>query len=1091
MSNGHDVCGGFPPTFSPDTTAGVTLAQVGDNGVRITANYLATPADTNWVFEVYRKVGADPVPGTDAPVITVDIDPLLIIKIIDDLGLEIDNTYHYILRVKCKYSLLVGQSSIVDIITLPPTLVPTSDITWSSGNPPGNPGLPPGDPPPIPPTNVYFESIDEHIWLVKPTKGITGYTFEDKKCLTNIYQRVEWWYYRNGGCGHFRLFLRQPLDNPKEVVDGGWEIHLRLMLPGETVYTTWYRGVIRAVEDKSAGQEAIIEIRGQGYMEQLASIQVQRRYPKNSTIKQIVDDIVDNYVKPDSRIVRVKDVPYNSLTGGANYAATDTGVDASDYVTKGPIHFECSALTAIKFLSELQGDREFGVDAYRRFYFRAKINTVSNALFKDEDTTAVVKAFKQDWKANTLKVEGKQWGHRETLKVVKDVSDVTAYGLFERPIEVPWLEHDDDSLRWAENIINWRKGTQQWDQVDWTRIDKHLERTHPLGKTRVYGSDVSSDYADLHLGKVKYVKGGFTNRGESTEIGQPRIQIKLDQPQLRATFYFGIWQNDLLEDFEDKHFNQIAAIKGKHKQFRNPGRDCTLPDPSDISLWPGMLWSLPTEPFVYFDVTRDMTVSLCDVTLARHSLWYWDVTEWHQLIGQRFQDATTTGRPGHFPGEEIFIYSNPPTRTKGKKYYWNGENWELIEKPPAASTGGSGTVTSVGLSLPSQFTVSDSPVTISGTLTAALATQLANLIFAGPSSGAAAAPAFRALIAADIPNLDTSKITSGVLLVAQGGTGIATTTAFAQTILDDANAAAVRATIGAGTGDGTVTSVTGTLPIVSSGGVTPAISLNDTAVTPASYTYASITVDAKGRLTAASSGAAPVTSVTGTAPIASTGGTDPAISLNDDGITDLKLRDSSALSVIGRAANTVGDPADIATTAASAAVLRESGSVLGFGTVATAGIANDAITNTKLADMAVDTVKGRATAGTGDPEDLALTSAGRALIDDTDAAAQRTTLGLGAMAVVNSPVPIANGGTNSTTALNNSRVMVSVTGAIVEAGAMTNGQILIGSTGAAPVVATITAGTNIAVTNAAGSITIAVTGGSESAANNVLRHERF
>ena len=46
-----------------------------------------------------------------------------------------------------------------------------------------------------------------------------------------------------------------------------------------------------------------------------------------------------------------------------------------------------------------------------------------------------------------------------------------------------------------------------------------------------------------------------------------------------------------------------------------------------------------------------------------------------------------------------------------------------------------------------------------------------------------------------------------------------------------------------------------------------------------SFTYASITVNAKGLITAASNGTAPVTSVTGTAPIVSSGGTTPAISM--------------------------------------------------------------------------------------------------------------------------------------------------------------------------------------------------------------------
>jgi hypothetical protein len=75
---------------------------------------------------------------------------------------------------------------------------------------------------------------------------------------------------------------------------------------------------------------------------------------------------------------------------------------------------------------------------------------------------------------------------------------------------------------------------------------------------------------------------------------------------------------------------------------------------------------------------------------------------------------------------------------------------------------GSGSVTSVGLSLPSFFTVSGSPVTNSGTLTAVMASQTANTLLAAPD-GTAGAPTFRALTSTDIPNLDASKITSGTL----------------------------------------------------------------------------------------------------------------------------------------------------------------------------------------------------------------------------------------------------------------------------------------------------------------------------------------
>lgn len=63
-------------------------------------------------------------------------------------------------------------------------------------------------------------------------------------------------------------------------------------------------------------------------------------------------------------------------------------------------------------------------------------------------------------------------------------------------------------------------------------------------------------------------------------------------------------------------------------------------------------------------------------------------------------------------------------------------------------------------------------------------------------------------------------------------------------------------------------------------------------------------------------------------------------------------------------------------------------------------IVSGTISQSVIGPIATDTLIGRATAGTGQAETVACTAAGRALIDDASATVQRTTLGLGTSAVV-------------------------------------------------------------------------------------------
>jgi hypothetical protein len=129
------------------------------------------------------------------------------------------------------------------------------------------------------------------------------------------------------------------------------------------------------------------------------------------------------------------------------------------------------------------------------------------------------------------------------------------------------------------------------------------------------------------------------------------------------------------------------------------------------------------------------------------------------------------------------------------------------------------------------------------------------------------------------------------------------------------------------------------------------------------------------------------------------------LTIANSAVTFSKLQKSVAagLSVIGRNTNSIGDFGEIA-AANDGEVLRLSGTTLGFGTIATAGIANSAVTLAKIENLAATTVIGNATGAAAVPTAIA------AGADHQVLRRSGTTLGFGTIAtagIANSAVTLA------------------------------------------------------------------------------------
>lgn len=301
------------------------------------------------------------------------------------------------------------------------------------------------------------------------------------KIFSKELEAVSWSYDRIGGCGAFRITLKEKADTLPLGAYGDHDARVYLgPLDGSTMIL-WFRGYLDMARGRMDLRESV-DLTGFGYIRQLDRFVVNKSY-QGREVAGIVTDILETFVTPNCDIT---------------YEAADIEVTS---VTATSIIFNTTAAQAIKTLSDLVGSREWGVDRNLKFYFKRRLEYPKTYVFVKRDITRFEDVTSYDEIKNSLFLQGKNgftyaleqsesialWGKRQAIIINSSITNAT------------------DAAQLLNALFSDGAKPRRQLRAEVARITQPIEYSVPLGKVSIMGEDLQGSlYGEKKYGEFLY-----------------------------------------------------------------------------------------------------------------------------------------------------------------------------------------------------------------------------------------------------------------------------------------------------------------------------------------------------------------------------------------------------------------------------------------------------------------------------------------------------------------------------------------------------------------------------------------------------------